>query len=141
VRQAAAVAVGRGLALAQLDCLAGKERGERGAGCLAGVGACAGLAGLRRQWNFNRREADFPPIVEKEAAAIGNGDHLSGPGRARAADPRGGWIGLREGVPDRANDRSGQAENLTAPGDTPTPTHGLTERLELGGTAAGRYRA
>ena len=66
----AAVAVGGGTVVAQLDILIGQHRLQRGAGGESGLGARAGFAGPGRGRNLDAGEPDFAPVIEQEAAPV-----------------------------------------------------------------------
>src|SRR5262249_56592597 len=73
----AAVAVGTRLVLAQLDALTRKHRFERCAGRKTSLGARPRLTGGGRERNLDGREANLAPVVEDEAAAVGDRTNLS----------------------------------------------------------------
>jgi hypothetical protein len=131
-----AVSIGGGDAGAKLDLGIGKHRCERGARREAGRGACVALVGARRQRDFDAGEANLAPICQREASAIGDRTNFSRTGKLEEAAAR--WPALRMRARHGQGDRTSHAAypRSACRSDVPTPAHGLTKRLEWGGTAA-----
>ena len=102
------VAVGRGRALAQLNRLSRQHGSERSARRIAGVRARPGVAAARRERHLNAGKADFPAILERKAAPVGNRAHPCGPDRLRAAGISGGQPGLRKSARNRPCEKRGE---------------------------------
>ena len=115
MRETPPVAVGRGRALAQLNRLSRQHGSERSARRVAGVRAHPGLAAARRQRHFNAGKADFPAILERKAAPVGNRAHPCGPDRLRATGISGGHPGLRKSARERPCEKGGEAEPPATP--------------------------
>src|SRR5262249_16507202 len=140
----AAVAVGTRLVLAQLDALTRNHRFERRAGRKTSLGAPPPLTGGRRprltggrrERNLDGREANLAPVVEDEAAAVGDRTNLS---CARDLEPASAQrTVLCARGRRRQDDGANHARNPAKPrkSDVPTPAHAATKPSEWGGTAA-----
>jgi len=73
----AAVTIGAGGVLAQLDALTREHRFEDRAGGKASLGPRPGFAGGGRERNFNGGEANLASILQDETAPIGDRTNLS----------------------------------------------------------------
>src|SRR5262245_20558224 len=132
----APVAVGTRPALAQLDALTRNHRFERGAGRKTSLGARPRLTGGGRERNLDDREANLAPVVEDEAAAIGDRTNLSCAGDLEPASGQRTVLCARGRR--RQDDGANHARNPAKPrkSDVPTPAHAATKPSEWGGTAA-----
>jgi hypothetical protein len=86
LRHDPAVAIG-GTGLAQLYLPARDQVFQRGLGSAAGFRPFPGFARRRRERDLDAGEADFPPIIEDKAAAIGDRPDFP---TADAFEPAGG---------------------------------------------------
>src|SRR5262249_53216342 len=132
----AAVAVGTRPVLAQLDVLTREHRFERRAGRKTSLGLRPRFADGGRERNLDGRETNFAPVVEDEAAAVGDRTNLSCAGDLEPAS--GQRTALRARGRRRKDNGADHARNPAKPrkSDVPTPAHPATKPSEWGGTAA-----
>src|SRR5262249_16950612 len=86
--------------------------------------------------NFDAREANLAPVLEDEAAAVGDRTNASRAGDIEPASAQ--RTALRACGRRRQDDGASHARNPAKPrkSDVPTPAHPATKPLEWGGTAA-----
>src|SRR6516162_8825455 len=133
----AAVTIGAGGVLAQLNnALPREHRFERRAGRNTSLGARPRVTGGGRERNLDGREANLAPVVEDEAAAVGDRTNLSCAGDLEPASAQRTVLCARGRR--RQDDGADHARNPAKPrkSDVPTPAHAATKPSEWGGTAA-----
>src|SRR5207245_11524661 len=93
---------------------------------------------FRSGWerNFNARETNLAPVLEGEAAAVGDCTNVSCAGDLESASAQ--RTALRARGRRRQDDDASHARNPAKPRkrDVPTPAHPPTKPSEWGGTAA-----
>src|SRR5262245_40785809 len=132
----APIAVSAGPVLTQLDGLIREHRFECRAGRKMSLGPRSGFTGGGRQRSVNGREANLAPVIEDEAAAVGDRTNLSCAGGLEPAS--GQRTTLRACGRRRKDNGANHARNPAKPrkSDVPTPAHAATKPSEWGGTAA-----
>src|SRR5262249_51523530 len=132
----ATVTVGARSVLTQLDALPREHRFEGRAGRKSSLGARTGFAGGGWERNFNTREANLAPVLEGEAAAVGDCTNVSRAGDLESTGAQ--RTALRARGRRRQDDGTSHARNPAKPrkSDVPTPAHSATKPSEWGGTAA-----
>ena len=102
----------------------------------ARLGPGSEVARSRRERHFNAGEADFAPVLERKAAAVGNGTNLSG---ARGLEPAGGRRTAFRVRPLRGQENdAGHAGNPTKPCKSALPTSAHASAKRRNGAALRR---
>src|SRR5262249_55133849 len=144
LRQHAAVTVAAGAGAAELDRRAFDERGERRARREARLRPRPVLARRRRRWDLDAGKPDLAPVIEDEAAPVGDGADRPRARRLGAANGRQGPRHRLLRVRLRARRSTGGEHAGQRP--NPRQSHAAplaprsTKRAEWGGTAATRPR-
>src|SRR5262249_15901232 len=132
----AAVTIGAGSVLAQLDALTREHRFEGGAGGKTSLGLRPGFAGGGRERNFNGGEANLAALLQHQTAPVADRTNLSCAGDLEPTGAQRTVLCARGRR--RQDDGADHARNPAKPrkSDVPTPAHAATKPSEWGGTAA-----
>src|SRR5262249_17024804 len=100
------------------------------------LGARPRLTGGRRERNLDGREADLAPVVEDEAAAVGDRTNLSCAGDLEPASAQRTVLCARGRRRQGGGRHPARNPAKSRKSDVPTPAHAATKPSEWGGTAA-----